>query len=321
MSQIGYQETLRLLTKKNIKLSDIADLAIANQAPYGIDYDRTAVINVIDHILQRDDIQDIITLAINIDELVQNDQLSPYINERIKSDVGLFGVDELIVSGIYNLYGQTGVTNYGYTDKMKPGIIGEIDRRGKTTAETTTFLDDIVGALVAATVSYLAHHQEELEQQKIAQRQSHSLNKPIHHIGFSTTLQSKPLDDETYDIVRKLMDQNKPLLNTDHISFRNHQNQDDDNVFDLSMATCHSRLHPDHSLQCDITCPKLPLIKSPLSTLTSLKNDATELTWFQWQLTDELPNSNIFDNTPLQPIKFEAFDEDNVLKETITLTH
>ena len=70
-------------------------------------------------------------------------------------DDGLFGVDEVLAYGICNIYGSIALTNFGYIDKVKPGIIGKLNERKEGVCNT--FLDDIVGALAASAASRMAH--------------------------------------------------------------------------------------------------------------------------------------------------------------------
>jgi len=55
----------------------------------------------------------------------------------------------------WHVYGSIGFTNYGYVDKLKPGILKKLN--DKSTGKCHTFLDDIVGAIAAAASSRLAH--------------------------------------------------------------------------------------------------------------------------------------------------------------------
>ena len=61
------------------------------------------------------------------------------------------------------MYGTIGLTNFGYLDKEKPGILANIDNKsfGDNKDKCNTFLDDIVAALAAAAASRIAHNQEE----------------------------------------------------------------------------------------------------------------------------------------------------------------
>ncbi|MFW6272649.1 MAG: phosphatidylglycerophosphatase A, partial [bacterium] len=73
----------------------------------------------------------------------------------------LYGIDEILVLSIVNVYGSIGFTNFGYVDKLKPGIIGTLDEAGKASNKCNTFLDDIVGAIAAAAASSIAHNFED----------------------------------------------------------------------------------------------------------------------------------------------------------------
>lgn len=44
-------------------------------------------------------------------------------------DYGLYGVDEILVLFIVNVYGFIGLINFGYVDKLKLGIIKELDMK------------------------------------------------------------------------------------------------------------------------------------------------------------------------------------------------
>ncbi|MFP4177957.1 MAG: phosphatidylglycerophosphatase A, partial [Acholeplasmataceae bacterium] len=66
-------------------------------------------------------------------------------------------VDEVLALAIVNVYGSIGLTNFGYVDKSKLGVIKKLDESGKSPDICHTFLDDIVGAIAAAAASSLAH--------------------------------------------------------------------------------------------------------------------------------------------------------------------
>ncbi|MNG40377.1 Phosphatidylglycerophosphatase A [compost metagenome] len=57
-----------------------------------------------------------------------------------------------------NVYGSIGFTNFGYVDKLKPGILKKLN--DKEDAQCHTFLDDIVGAIAAAASSRIAHRKQ-----------------------------------------------------------------------------------------------------------------------------------------------------------------
>ena len=83
---------------------------------------------------------------------------SPILTDMLRRDEGLYGIDEVLVLSIVNVYGSIGFTNFGYVDKLKPGIIGKLNSDKVT--QCNTFIDDIVGAIAAAAASRIAHSQD-----------------------------------------------------------------------------------------------------------------------------------------------------------------
>ena len=73
----------------------------------------------------------------------------------------MYGIDEIIPLSIVNVYGTIGLTNYGYLDKEKIGILKDLDN-GKN-HKCNTFLDDIVAAIAAAAASRIAHQKDCIE--------------------------------------------------------------------------------------------------------------------------------------------------------------
>lgn len=67
----------------------------------------------------------------------------------------MFGIDEALALQISEMYGTIGVTNFGYLDRVKSGIIKEFDTDKH---HVNTFIDDLLGAIVAAACGKLAHH-------------------------------------------------------------------------------------------------------------------------------------------------------------------
>lgn len=56
---------------------------------------------------------------------------------------------------IVDIYGSIGFTNYGYIDRVKPGILAKLNAHEPGIIHT--FLDDLVGAIAAAAAARLAH--------------------------------------------------------------------------------------------------------------------------------------------------------------------
>lgn len=158
--RVARREIDKAFKNKGITLEDIATITYNSQKQYMPELTVEIITHVIDTMLNKDEVQDVVQTAISLDKMVEENRLPEPLNSKIKQDAGYFGLDELLVSAIYQLYGTVGVTNYGYIDKIKPSIIGDIDYRGKHTEETTTFLDDVVGALAGGACGYWAHHPE-----------------------------------------------------------------------------------------------------------------------------------------------------------------
>lgn len=109
----------------------------------------------IESILDKREVQNAIITGIEIDILAEQGKLSQPLNDILMKDEGLCGIDEILALAIVNVYGTIDFTNYGYIDKVKPGIIQRLD--SKAGGQCHTFLDDIVGAIAAAAASRLAH--------------------------------------------------------------------------------------------------------------------------------------------------------------------
>ena len=77
------------------------------------------------------------------------------LQDIIAEDEGLYGIDEIMALSIVNVYGSIGFTNFGYIDKVKPGILKKLNDHNS--GEIHTFLDDIIGAIAASAASRLAH--------------------------------------------------------------------------------------------------------------------------------------------------------------------
>ena len=95
--------------------------------------------------------------VINTSQLLTR-ELKAQLEDILLKDYSLYGVDEVLAYGICNIYGSIALTNYGYIDRVKPGIIGLLnEHNGK---QCNTFLDDIVGAIAASAASRIAHSKE-----------------------------------------------------------------------------------------------------------------------------------------------------------------
>ena len=154
---------VQLLESRGITTNSIITMAIDNQAPYLNEIDYGEVADYLYEILEKREVGNIISTMLFLDVVSEKRlDLGDEWNELlldIRLDNSLYGVDELMAFGISGLYGTIATTNYGYIDKQKPGLVGELDYTGKNTkTTTTTFADDVVGALVASLAAKIAHN-------------------------------------------------------------------------------------------------------------------------------------------------------------------
>ncbi|WP_400243010.1 phosphatidylglycerophosphatase A [Niallia sp. JL1B1071] len=143
------------LHERGVNIEDIAKLVYILQEKYHNDLKMEDCIHNVERVLSKREVQNAIITGIQLDMLAEKKLLESPLQEIVETDEGLYGVDEVLAFSIVNVYGSIGFTNYGYVDKLKPGILQRLN--DKSSGECHTFLDDIVGAIAAAASSRLAH--------------------------------------------------------------------------------------------------------------------------------------------------------------------
>ena len=151
------QKAKELLQERGIALADIADLVYFLQKDYVPNLSLATCEENVAAVLRKREVQNTIITGIQLDLLAEQKQLLSPLQEIIEEDEGLYGIDEIMALSIVNVYGSIGFTNYGYIDKVKPGILKELNDHQN--GNVHTFLDDIVGAIAAAAASRIAHAQ------------------------------------------------------------------------------------------------------------------------------------------------------------------
>ncbi|MDF2961163.1 MAG: phosphatidylglycerophosphatase [Paenibacillus sp.] len=152
------------LAKRGVTLQDIAELTFFLQKDYYPSLTMEEALISVEAVVQKREVQNAILTGIQLDILAEEGKLLSPLQDMIEHDEGLYGCDEILALSIVNVYGSIGFTNFGYIDKLKPGILKMLnDKHGE---HKHTFLDDIVGAVAAAASSRIAHRkQAEKEQQ------------------------------------------------------------------------------------------------------------------------------------------------------------
>lgn len=145
----------KLLKERGVTITDIAELVYYLQAKYHPGLQMQDCIENVDMVLEKREVQNAVITGIQLDLLAENNLLAAPLQKVIRNDEGLYGIDEVIALSIVNVYGSIGFTNFGYIDKVKPGILKKLN--DKESGDCHTFLDDIVGAIAAAASSRLAH--------------------------------------------------------------------------------------------------------------------------------------------------------------------
>lgn len=146
------------LQERGVSIKQIAELVYFLQVKYHPNLELEECMFNVNRVLAKREVQNAILTGIQLDKLAEEKKLNEPLQSIIESDEGLYGVDEIIALSIVNVYGSIGLTNYGYIDKQKPGVLEKLN--DSSSKECHTFLDDIVGAIAAAASSRLAHRSQ-----------------------------------------------------------------------------------------------------------------------------------------------------------------
>lgn len=152
------QTARKWLKDRGVTINDIAELVFFLQEKYHPNLQMEECIDNVERVLSKREVQNAVITGIQLDLLAEEKKLQEPLQHIIETDEGLYGVDEILALSIVNVYGSIGLTNFGYIDKLKPGILKQLN--DKSSNKCHTFLDDIVGAIAAAASSRLAHSAE-----------------------------------------------------------------------------------------------------------------------------------------------------------------
>ena len=157
-----HEATLKVLEERGVTLEDIAKITLFLQASYIPNLTLDVCLHNVEQVLEKREVQNAILTGVELDILAERKMLSAPLQEVIESDESLYGVDEILALSILNIYGSIGYTNYGYVDKLKYGILEQLN--DASTGKVHTFMDDLAGAVAAAAASRLAHHHRTKEE-------------------------------------------------------------------------------------------------------------------------------------------------------------
>ncbi|WP_028776828.1 phosphatidylglycerophosphatase A family protein [Shimazuella kribbensis] len=143
------------LEERGVRITEIAELTFFLQSDFYSDVTMEECIENVQMVLTKREVQNAVLTGIQLDILAEKEILREPLLQMIRSDEGLYGIDEVMSLAILNVYGSIGFTNYGYIDRLKPGILCRLN--SKSDGKIHTYLDDLVAAIAAAAASRLAH--------------------------------------------------------------------------------------------------------------------------------------------------------------------
>lgn len=152
------EATMEWIGKRGVKLEEIAELVMLLQQKYYPGLTMEECIHNVEMVLSKREVQNAVLTGIQLDMLAEEGKLFQPLQDMIKHDEGLYGVDEVLAFSIVNVYGSIGFTNFGYIDKLKPGVLERLN--DKSDGQIHTYLDDIVGAIAASASSRIAHRKQ-----------------------------------------------------------------------------------------------------------------------------------------------------------------
>jgi len=151
------QNIVDLLNSRGVGIREIAEIVRYLQKPYSHDLTLAECVEAVESVIKKREVQYTIMTGIALDILAERKLLPWPLQEIVEKDEPLYGMDEVLAFGITNMYGTIGLTNFGFLDKQKKGIIGRLNANKKN--HVNTFLDDLIAAVAAAASAKIAHQQ------------------------------------------------------------------------------------------------------------------------------------------------------------------
>ncbi len=155
---------VQTLKERTISVEEIAEVAFRQQSKWSKTISMKDCIDSVEKILSLRDAFHILQLGAEIDRLTDEGAFKGPIQDILKTDLGMFGIDELFGLELAGMYGTIGKTNFGDIDVNKPLVVDRLNDEGKHAGGLChTFMDDIVGAVAAAASTRVAQITNENE--------------------------------------------------------------------------------------------------------------------------------------------------------------
>jgi phosphatidylglycerophosphatase A len=146
---------VNMMRDRGVELLDVARLVYALQHSYHPNLEMEKCLQSVESVLEKREVQHAMLVGIILDTYAEHGLLPEPLQGVIAKDEPLFGIDEVLALAITNVYGTIGLTNFGYLDKTKMGILAVINDHPHA---VHTFLDDLVAGLAAAASARIAHN-------------------------------------------------------------------------------------------------------------------------------------------------------------------
>lgn len=153
-----YNLAIKKLKERGVTIEDIAEITLFLQTKYMKGLTLEHCIKEVENVIKKRESINAILTGIALDEMAEKKLIEKELCDIIIDDKGLYGIDEILALSIVNVHGSIALTNFGYADKIKPGIVKVIDNEGHQNGKCNTFLDDIVCAIAASAASRIAHY-------------------------------------------------------------------------------------------------------------------------------------------------------------------
>lgn len=153
------QQVIEWLRARGVELSAIAEVVYELLKPRYPDISTEECLESVRRVVSKREAQFAILTGIALDVLAEQGHLPEPLRTAVREDSSLYGIDEVLALAITNLYGSVGLTAFGYLDKRKLGVIGQLNRHRDGAVHT--FLDDLVAGVAAAAAARIAHRRAE----------------------------------------------------------------------------------------------------------------------------------------------------------------
>ena len=144
---------LNLLFERGITIDDIAEITYTVQKDYYDNLTMEDCLDCVNEVFRKPEALNTVLTAVILDVSAEKGIIAGPLRTLILNNHPLYGIDEVLAYSLVNGYGSIGLTNYGYIDKKKIGIL---DKLSKDSKMCYTFVDDMIAGIAASAASLIA---------------------------------------------------------------------------------------------------------------------------------------------------------------------